>query len=258
MSPPVFLADPGDLDALVPGDVYWLRGPEAHHASVQRLAPGDLVDIVDTVGVRLHGTVAERDEPHEAGAHESLAVEVVRLVREPAGDPALVLVQALAKGDRDERAVEAATEVGVDRVVPWQAHRAVVVWRGRRAAKSHAAWVSTVRAAAKQSRRAWVPPVADPVSLTTLTALVASARAAGGLAVVLDADAAIPLASAPLPLAGDVVVIVGPEGGIAPAELGALTTAGALPCRLGPHILRTSTAGPVALALLAQRLGRWT
>ena len=251
MNAPVFLTDPGDLDALVPGDVFWLRGAEAHHANVQRLAPGDRIDIVDTVGVRVHGTVAQA-EP------EALAVDVVSLVREPASDPALVLVQALAKGDRDERAVEAATEVGVDRVVPWQAHRAVVVWRGRRAAKSHAAWVSTVRAAAKQSRRAWVPPVDDPVSLTGLTALAVTTRAGGGLVVVLDAGATVPLAKATLPLAGDVVVVVGPEGGIAPAELGALTTAGALPCRLGPHILRTSTAGPVALALLAQRLGRWT
>lgn len=252
MSAPVFLTEPGDLDGLGPGDVFWLRGAEARHAAVvQRRGAGERVDVVDTAGVRLVGTVraAERDE---------VAVDVARVLREPAPEPALVLVQALAKGDRDERAVEAATEVGVDRVVPWQAHRSVVVWRGQRAAKSRALWLGTVRAAAKQSRRAWVPLVAEAVDLRGLTALATTTRAAGGVVLVLGADGPVPVADAPLPASGEVVVVVGPEGGIAQPELDALTDAGAVVVRLGPHVLRTSTAGPVALALLAQRLGRWS
>jgi 16S rRNA (uracil1498-N3)-methyltransferase len=265
VSAPVFLTEPGNLDGLAPGDVFRLHGAEARHAAVvQRRDAGERIDIVDTTGVRLVGTIRQVGGPASAGPpagrttepHE-VAVDVVQVCREPAPEPALVLVQALAKGDRDERAIEAATEVGVDRVVPWQAQRSIVVWRGQRAAKSRALWLGTVRAAAKQSRRAWVPPVAEAVDLRGLTALAATVRASGGVVLVLDADASLPLADAPLPTAGEVVVVVGPEGGITQPELDALTDVGAAVVRLGPHVLRTSTAGPVALALLAQRLGRW-
>lgn len=264
MSAPVFLTEPGDLDSLAPGDVFWLRGVEARHAAVvQRRDAGERIDVVDTAGVRLVGTVRQVEPGQPAGAGRAaephaVAVDVARVYREPLPEPALVLVQALAKGDRDERAIEAATEVGVDRVVPWQAQRSIVVWRGQRSAKSRALWLGTVRAAAKQSRRAWVPPVAQAVDLRGLTALATTTRAAGGVMLVLDADGPVPLADAPLPASGEVVVVVGPEGGIAQPELDGLTDAGAVVVRLGPHVLRTSTAGPVALALLAQRLGRWT
>ncbi|MCL2092209.1 MAG: 16S rRNA (uracil(1498)-N(3))-methyltransferase [Micrococcales bacterium] len=256
---PVFLTEPGDLDGLAPGEVFWLRGAEARHAAVvQRRGAGERVDVVDTAGVRLVGTVASTAVgTRRATESDAVAVEVVQVCREPVPEPALVLVQALAKGDRDERAVEAATEVGVDRVVPWQAQRSIVVWRGQRAAKSRALWLGTVRAAAKQSRRAWVPPVAEAVDLRGLTTLAVTTRASGGVVLVLDAEAPLPLADVALPTCGEVVVVVGPEGGIAQPELDALTAAGALAARLGPHVLRTSTAGPVALALLAQRLGRW-
>ncbi|MCL2454570.1 MAG: 16S rRNA (uracil(1498)-N(3))-methyltransferase [Micrococcales bacterium] len=251
MSAPVFLTEPGDLEGLDAGATFVLRGAEARHAAVvQRRGPGEQVDVVDTVGTRLVGTV-------RVATSEAVTLDVVRVLHEPSLVPALVLVQALAKGDRDERAIEAATEVGVDRVVPWQAQRSIVVWRGQRAAKSRAQWLGTVREAAKQSRRAWVPPVAEPVDLRGLTTLVTTTRAAGGTVLVLDADGPVLLTDAPLPTSGEVVVVVGPEGGIAPAELDVLTDAGAVVVRLGPHVLRTSTAGPVALALLAQRLGRW-
>lgn len=258
MSAPVFLAAPGDLDGLCVGDVYWLSGTEGHHAAaVQRLGPGEKVDVVDGAGVRLVGTVGTVGDPRSA-ERNTLTVEVTDIVHEPADDPVLVLVQALAKGDRDDRAVEAATEAGVDRVVPWQAQRCVVVWRGPRAAKSQASWQATVRAAAKQSRRSWVPAVTDAVDLSALTTLVTATCSAGGAAVVLDPQGSVPLAEAPLPASGEILVVVGPEGGITPQELDTLTAAGAVTCRLGPHVLRTSTAGPLALALLSQRLGRWT
>jgi 16S rRNA (uracil1498-N3)-methyltransferase len=171
-----------------------------------------------------------------------------------------VLAQALAKGDRDEMAIEAATEVGVDEVVPWQADRSVVVWRGERAAKSRARWLATVREATKQSRRSWRPEVASPADTAGLAERIAAEVARGGVAVVLHGTGAERLADVPLPppdAGAAVLVVVGPEGGIAARELDVLVGAGARVARLGPTVLRTSTAGPVALALLAERLGRW-
>ena len=262
VSAPVFLAEPGSLGAYGDGSVYLLEGTEGRHAGVvQRRGAGERVDVVDGAGVRLMGTV-------ESAGDDGVCVRVVRRVDEPAPEIALVLVQALAKGDRDEMAVEAATEVGVDAVVPWQAERSIVVWRAGRAAKSHARWQGTVRAATKQSRRARVPVVELAVDGRELAARIRAAVAAGGVALVLHEEASVPFASVMLPQtlvaqsggsspAREVLVVVGPEGGISAREIANLTDAGAQIVRLGPHVLRTSTAGPVALALLAQRLGRW-
>ena len=143
-SAPVFLADPGHLESMGPGSRYVLAGAEARHAGVvQRRRVGERVDVVDGAGVRLRCVIVEV-EPSR------LALDVVERQDEPASAVRIVLVQALAKGDRDELAIEAATEVGVDEVVPWQAMRSVVVWRGDRAAKSRAKWLATVRQATKQ------------------------------------------------------------------------------------------------------------
>jgi 16S rRNA (uracil1498-N3)-methyltransferase len=170
---------------------------------------------------------------------------VLRVDEVPGRVPRLVLVQALAKGGRDELAVETATELGVDAVVPWQAGRSVVVWAGERGERSRRKWAGVARAAAKQSRR------------PTVAALVAQAVAAGGAALVLHEDARPGLVDVLLPSAGEVLVLVGPEGGIGDDELRGLTGAGAVAVRLGPEVLRTSSAGAAALAVLSVRLGRW-
>ncbi|GAB3101450.1 16S rRNA (uracil(1498)-N(3))-methyltransferase [Isoptericola nanjingensis] len=258
MSAPVFLADGGALGALGPGDVYVLDGAEGRHAGVvQRRGPGERLDVVDGAGTRLRCVV-------DAVADGVVRLRVDEVVSEPAPGVVLTLVQALAKGDRDELAVEAAVEVGVDAVVPWQADRSVVVWRGQRAAKSRAKWVATVRSAVKQARRACLPPVAEPVTSRQLAARVREVVAGGGAAVVLHEDATTALADVALPASAAepvetpaLLVVVGPEGGISDAEVAALEEAGAVTARLGPHVLRTSTAGPVAVALLSERLGRW-
>lgn len=254
MSAPVFLTEAGTLDGFGPGSSYLLEGAEARHAGVvQRRRTGERIDVADGAGTRLECVI---------GAVEPgrLALDVVGRRDEPAPLVRLVLAQALAKGDRDEMAIEAATEVGVDEVLPWQAARSVVVWRGERAAKSRARWLATVREATKQSRRARLPEVAHAVDTAGLVAKVRAVVADGGTALVLDGAGTMALGEAPLPAGqapADVLVVVGPEGGIADAELTALAAAGAHLTRLGPTVLRTSTAGPVALALLAQRLGRW-
>lgn len=255
MSAPVFLTEPGGLRDVVAGGTYLLDGAEGRHAGVvQRRGPGERVDVVDGTGIRLVGVV-------ESTGADGVRLRVLARDEEPPDRPALVLAQALAKGDRDELAIEAATEVGVDAVLPWQAARSIVVWRGDRAAKSRARWLGTVRAATKQARRSRVPAVELAVDTAGLVRRVADVVAAGGAALVLHEEATVPLHAAALPADGsevEVLVVVGPEGGISPDELDRLVEAGALPVRLGPWVLRTSTAGPVALALLAERLGRWS
>lgn len=252
MSAPVFLVEPGTLDPAVAGvgaEVV-LRGPEARHAvSVRRIEVGERVDLVDGAGVRVRGRVARVTT---TGDGPALALEVTRREVEPEPQPRLVLVQALAKGDRDLAAVETATELGVDRIVPWQAARSIVVWRGERAAKSRARWAATARAAAKQSRRSRVPLVDEPCDTAALVHLAATA----GLVLVLHEEATEALAGLALPEAGDVLVVVGPEGGISPDELDRLVSAGGRPVRLGRTVLRSSSAGPAALAVLSAR-ARW-
>lgn len=251
MSAPVFLAEPGSLRDVVAGGTYLLGGAEGRHAGVvQRRAPGERLDVADGSGIRLVGVV-------DSVNADGVVVAVREVVLEPAPAVPLVLVQALAKGDRDEMAIEAATEVGVDAVVPWQAERSIVVWRGDRAAKSRVRWLATVRAAAKQSRRARVPEVELALDGRGLAARIRAVVEAGGVALVLHEDASAPIADVALPTEGECLVIVGPEGGIGETELARMTEAGAGVVRLGPHVLRTSTAGPVAVAILAQRLGRW-
>lgn len=261
---PVFLAGAEALARLAAGDRFALTGDEARHAaSVRRLRAGEAVDLVDGAGRRVHADVVD------AGRAE-LVVTVTGVEVEPPPTVRLVLVQALAKGSRDEDAVETATEVGVDAVVPWQAERSVSVWAGPKAARGVERWRSVAVAAAKQSRRAHVPVVADLVDSKRLAAHVSDVVAADGAVLVLHESATTPLAAAVLPEPGRVVVhpehaatptrvavVVGPEGGISDGELARLEQAGAQTVRLGPHVMRTSTAGPVALALLAERLGRW-
>lgn len=218
---------------------------------VQRRSVGEPLDVVDGRGVRLCAEVA-------AVSADGVRLTVRECVREAPAPVELVLVQALAKGDRGEAAIEAATELGVDEVVPWQAERSVVQWRGPRADTGHARWEATVRAAAKQSRRAFVPTVHPALDSAGVARLVSEVVAGDGSAIVLYEAAVAPLLAAALPEdGGRILVVVGPEGGISDRELELFGAAGATLARLGPHLLRMSTAGPVAVAMLAERLGRW-
>jgi 16S rRNA (uracil1498-N3)-methyltransferase len=181
-------------------------------------------------------------------------LRVVERWVEPEPAPRVVLAQALVKGDRGELAVELATEAGVDGVVPWRAARCVAKWEdGPRGAKALGRWRSTVREAAKQARRARVPFVDEPVSTNQLSHRVSSSA----LALVLHESATERLADVELPESGDVLLVVGPEGGITPEELGALRSSGARIVRLGPTVLRASTAAAVALGAIGVRTTRW-
>ena len=242
LSDPVFL-----VEALPDGDTAVLAGPEGRHAArVRRITAGERVDLTDGGGGVAHCIVRE-----VGGDRLELSVRDRRY--DPPPVPRLVVVQALVKGERGELAVELMTELGVDEVVPWAAARSIAVWRGDRAGKGLDRWRSAARAAAKQSRRAWLPDVLPLCG----TADVAERLRAATTAIVLDADAGQPLSTLTLPRDGEIVVVVGPEGGITPDELATFTAAGAIPCRLGPTVLRTSTAGAAALAAVSARVGRW-
>jgi 16S rRNA (uracil1498-N3)-methyltransferase len=246
MTTPLFLLPPGALAGLATGAALTLDGDEGRHAAtVRRIRAGERVDVADGAGAvaRCEVTAAGRDR---------LELAVLGLERTPPPSPAFVLAQALAKGGRDELAVETATELGVDTVVPWQAWRSVVRWEGERGEKARRRWAATAREAAKQSRRPRVPVVEPVVTTAGLAARVADAA----LALVLHEDAAVPLAGVDLPDTGEVLLVVGPEGGISGDELGELAAAGGLAVRLGAEVLRASTAGPAALAVLSARR-RW-
>ncbi|MEV8272648.1 16S rRNA (uracil(1498)-N(3))-methyltransferase [Microbacterium sp. NPDC077184] len=232
-------------DAAV-GDDLVLTGTEAHHAAtVRRVKTGESVTIGDGRGVWAEGTCTEVGPGR-------VVVEVTARREVPTPRPRVVLVQALAKGDRDELAVQASTELGVDEIVPWQAERSVSRWDAAKAIKGRARWTTIVREAAKQAHRAWIPAVA---SLAT-TREVAAAFAGAHL-VVLDPGGSERVSE--LRFAGDedVVLVVGPEGGISENELRTFSDAGATVARLGDTVLRTSTAGPAALAVLSASLERW-
>jgi 16S rRNA (uracil1498-N3)-methyltransferase len=251
---PLYLADPPTLDGAAAGTRFELGGDEGRHAAtVRRTRAGERVDVADGAGLVARCTVVE-------ARRDALVLAVDAVERVPARLPRLVLVQALAKGGRDEQAVETATELGVDAVVPWQAARSIAVRVGEKAERGRRRWEATVRAAAKQSRRPSVPAVGPAV---TTAQLVTRLGAGPVSALVLHEDAASPLAAVPLPNGGvdgvpEVLVVVGPEGGIGDEELAALVGAGATAVRLGPEVLRTSSAGPAALAVLSVRLGRWS
>lgn len=248
MSAPVFLVeDPESLANIAPAEVVALTGAEGHHASaVLRLRAGDEVDLVDGQGRRVGGTVVQT-------SRDRIDVLATRIVDEPVPEPRIVVVQALAKGDRGEMAVEMLTEVGVDEIVPWAARRCVARWTGDRERRGLDRWRATSRAATKQSRRARVPRIEAVRDTDGVAALVSGAA----LAVLLDAGASLPIGQMTVPLSGDILVIVGPEGGVDPEERDRLVDAGALAARLGPGILRTSTAGAVASGILLARTARW-
>ncbi|MFF5704322.1 16S rRNA (uracil(1498)-N(3))-methyltransferase [Streptomyces sp. NPDC012794] len=248
MTAPVFV-----VEEVPAGPEFVLEGPEGRHAvSVKRLNPGEDVVLTDGRGRWTEGVVKAAE-----GKDRLVVTDLESVREEPEPDVRITVVQALPKGDRGEVAVETMTETGVDAIVPWQASRCITQWRGDRGEKSLAKWRSTARESGKQSRRVRFPEVAGAMSTKQVAALLAQAD----LAVVLHEDRDAPsaaLATAPLPEKGSVVLVVGPEGGVSPEELAAFAAAGALPYRLGPSVLRTSTAGTAATAVLLARTGRWS
>ncbi|GAA4526832.1 16S rRNA (uracil(1498)-N(3))-methyltransferase [Brachybacterium paraconglomeratum] len=258
-TPPGFLILDDALVTARGGDALMLAGEEGRHAAkVARIGVGEQLLLTDASGRQVLAEVTGAQK-------ESLAL---RLLDDPAAAvqrlPRLTLVQALATGGRDEQAIESATELGVDRVVPWSARRSVSVWRGEKLRKGRAKWEATVRAAVKQCRRAGIPAVDAPVTTAQLVAELEGSAGRDTLVLVLHEQESAGLMSlAPQLQAAsesgleEILIIVGPEGGIDPGELDALRAAGARSVLLGPEVLRSSTAGPASIAVLSALVGRW-
>ena len=233
------------------GQIAVVEGDEGFHAAtVRRIRPGERLVLSDGAGA------LARCEVREAGKR-GLSAQVVERWTAPRPMPPVTVVQAIPKSERSELAIELATEAGADRFVAWQAARCVARWDGDRAAKGLRRWRAVARSAARQSRRAYIPDVGGPVSTDALGGLVAERVGSGGLVLVLHESADRPLAELPVAQADSIMVIVGPEGGVSDDEIADLTAVGAVTVRLGPTVLRTSTAAAVALGALGVLTSRW-
>ena len=222
------------------GSLVQLDGPEGKHAvQVRRMRQGEAIQLSNGKGLRVRGTVAEL-------SGSTLKLEVTEVISEELPARQITLVQALAKGDRDELAIQAATELGAMGFIPWQASRSISRWDGPKIAKGQARWQQIVSEAAKQSLRAYTPEVKNIADTKELAGLVASFD----LVLVLDTSATATIAEAGIPSSGSIALVAGPEGGIEQSELDALQDAGAKLVSLGANVLRTSTAGPALIAAL--------
>lgn len=229
------------------GEVIELTGDEGRHAvSVKRTSVGEQIELVDGHGTRAVITVTG------VSGKDRLTGVVDCAANEPASRPTVTVIQALPKAARSELTVDLLTQAGADVIVPWQAGRSVANW-GKKQDKGLAKWRAAARAAAKQSRRSRIPEITPVVDQAAVAALIQAAP----LALMLHEDATGKITDQPVAQVDSVVLIIGPEGGISPAELDAFTTAGAHPVRLGPEVLRTASAGMVALAALGAVTDRW-
>ena len=229
------------------GEVIELTGDEGRHAvSVKRTGVGEQIELVDGHGTRAVITVTG------VSGKDRLVGVVDCVASEPAPRPTVTVIQALPKAARSELTVDLLTQAGVDVIVPWQAGRSVANW-GKKQDKGLTKWRAAARAAAKQSRRSRIPEITPVADQAAVAALIQAAP----LALMLHEDATGKITDQPVAQADSVVLIIGPEGGISPAELDAFTAAGAHPVRLGPEVLRTASAGMVALAALGAVTDRW-
>jgi 16S rRNA (uracil1498-N3)-methyltransferase len=238
------------IDALPQvGELAVVDGDEGFHAAnVRRVRAGEELDLGDGDGTLAHCVV-------EDVAKGRLTARVLDRWTVSAAAPPVTVVQALPKSDRSELAIELATEAGADAFVAWQASRCVARWdSSAKVDKGLRRWGAVARSAARQSRRPYIPPVTGPVSTAELVQRV---HDDGATTLVLHESANLKLTELPVAQADSLLLIVGPEGGIADDEIAALSKAGATPVQLGPTVLRTSTAAAVALGALGALTPRW-
>ena len=238
-----FLPDSGEL-AVVDGDEGF------HAANVRRIRIGEKLDLGDGAGAMAHCVIEDVTKAR-------LTARVLKRWTVAPPTPTVTVVQALPKSDRSELAVELATEAGADAFVAWQAARCVARWDGGKADKGLRRWRAVARAAARQSRRPHIPEVSGVVSTRDLIAVVRDAVAAGSAVLALHESATEPFTKSALADIVSLLLLVGPEGGISDEEIAALSEAGATVVRMGPTVLRTSTAAAVALGALGALTPRW-
>lgn len=240
MSAPTFLCDPTELGAATVGCVITVNEQVAHHISVMRISETEPIDLVDGQGTRVSGFVTDKDQ----FTVESIAIEELPPVR-------LTVAQALIKGDRLDRAIEMLTEVGVAGIIPWEAQHSVIRWRAEKKHKGRAKWQQIVNSAVEQSRRSHAPVVSPAIDSAQLTQLAQSFDHV----LLLEEIGGLPPAGT---ITGSVLVVVGPEGGVSESEriaLGSLSQCQSV--TLGSNVLRSATAGVVAVSYLNTITGQW-
>ena len=234
------------------GDLAVVDGDEGFHAAnVRRIRTGEDLDLGDGAGAVAHCVIEEI-------AKARLTARVLERWTVEAATPTVTVVQALPKSDRSELAIELATEAGADAFVAWQAARCVARWEGSRADKGLRRWRAVARAAARQSRRPHIPTVGGVATTDALLTDVRKAISRGTTVLALHESATEPLTKLSLAQTDSLMLVIGPEGGISDDEIAALSAAGAKAVRLGPTVLRTSTAAAVALGALGALTPRWS
>jgi 16S rRNA (uracil1498-N3)-methyltransferase len=243
-----------ELASTAVGEKVALVGAEGRHAAtVSRVRVGESLKVGNGRGLMLSTSAITVEK-------DSVTLEVTSVEQYSPVTPRVILVQALAKNDRDERAIEACTELGIDAVIPWAAERSISRWEGPKVVKGRSRWTAIVREATKQSIRPFIPEILDYEKTSAVIRTLESS-----LILVLDPTGDVSLSDISLvqESPADVTVlpqsfalVVGPEGGLTPAELSLFRASGARIVTLGHNILRTSTAGPAALAVLSSRLRR--
>jgi len=252
MSLPVFIHP--DLSAARTGEAFSFTGPEARHAvTVKRMGEGERLELIDGTGIRLTLTITD------TSGKDFLEGTVESIVTAPEPTPRVTVVQAIPKSERAELAVDLATQAGADEIIAWQADRCVAKWDGNKAPKAVAKWQAAADSAAKQSRRTRIPQVRGPLTTPQLLQEFSGGRGSdpSGVPTLLVLHEEVTASIKDMPLTEDVVLLVGPEGGIGDAELARLKEAGATPIKLGPEVLRTASAAMVALAAIGMRTERW-
>lgn len=234
------------VDQLVTLDV----AASAHAIRSQRLGTNDAVAVSDGAGTFAAGHI-ESPDPKQAG----IRLQTVTVEKKP--EVHINLVQALAKADRDLLAVEMATELGVDSVTPWQALRSIVRLRPDRQSKMLDKWTAKLQSAAQQARRAYIPDLKQPIVAKQVADLHDPQQGHSVLVLHEEGDHNIADIAESMQAVHTIHLVVGPEGGVSPEELQAVYAAGGTAVKIGSNVMRASTAGPVAIALLNQLMNRW-
>jgi 16S rRNA (uracil1498-N3)-methyltransferase len=239
-----FLVNPGEISKET--KTFTLDGDEGRHAAtVKRMREGEVIHLCDGQGTRAITTVVKVHK-------NSLDLSIDQFTFEEAPEPRFVVVQALAKGERAELAVEMLTEVGADAIIPWRAEHSIGKWDS--VEKGLEKWRRTSRESAKQSRRAWIPEISNLKSTAEVCEMMSQAQSV----FVLHESADQALAACAIREQGTIMIVVGPEGGISPDELAAFSSAGARVVHMGASVMRTSTAGAIAVGGLLMRSQRWS
>jgi 16S rRNA (uracil1498-N3)-methyltransferase len=227
------------------GDVAVLRGEDARHLTVVlRAMPGEAVSLSDGAGRCWQTSVlAAKENRVELRLEQELLMERPR--------PWVRVVHALPKGRKLDEVVQRLVEIGVDRVVPVHSMRSAVRLSPSKSAKVVARWRAIALAAAKQSRRIWLPEISEVGEW-----VAAFGDAKSGVCCWEEATQplhhSLPDVGSPAE-AEEIVLAIGPEGGLTPAEVAAT---GLEPVSLGSTIMRTETAALVAATIVLHRLGR--